>query len=92
MLLDKQRYERQLDKLLLKRRIALLQWDRDRMNDLLGDLSPYYGERTLFEIFRLENKKGKKNDTLSSCDDDDEDDEHNEVLVHQEKVEEWINV
>jgi len=37
------------DRLILKYKIAREQWDRDRENDYLGDLSPYYNEPTIKE-------------------------------------------
>ena len=37
------------DRLILKYKIAREQWDRNRENDYLGDLSPYYNEPTIKE-------------------------------------------
>ena len=37
------------ERLILKYKIAREQWDRDRENDYLGDLSPYYNEPTIKE-------------------------------------------
>lgn len=52
MLLEKQKYEKRLDKIYFKRRLDQLQWERDIQNDLLGDLSPYWGKKPLNELYR----------------------------------------
>ena len=52
MLLAKQKYERRLEKIYFKRRLDQLQYERDILNDLLGDLSPYWGVKPLNEIYK----------------------------------------
>lgn len=43
-------YEDRQDAYNLKKRVAQMQWDRDQLNLLLGDLSPYYNSKTLEEM------------------------------------------
>jgi hypothetical protein len=64
MLLENKRQEKEYNKKSFKKRLAQLQWDRDILNDLLGDLSPHWKTKTLYETYNLEHlikKKNKKN-------------------------------
>jgi hypothetical protein len=46
-----ERAEETLNRIILKNRIAREQYDRDREIDRMGDLSEYYGQPTLAEIY-----------------------------------------
>ena len=91
MLLEKQKYERRLDRIYFKRRLDHLQRERDIMNDLLGDLSPYCGTRPLNERFN----KNKREENESEHEEwEEEDDEDNRFKNKEEirKEEVWTYV
>ena len=77
MLLEKQKYERRLEKIYFKRRLEYLQRERDIINDLLGDLSPYYGTR----FYNNNNNEGEG-----------EEEEEKEEIEKEEKKEIWTYV
>jgi hypothetical protein len=88
MLIEKQKYERRLDRIYFKRRLDHLQRERDIMNDLLGDLSPYWGTRPLNERFN-KNKRGEDESEQEEWEEE-EDDEDNKFENKKEEV--WTYV
>jgi hypothetical protein len=48
MMLENKRQEKEDNKKSFKKRLAQLQWDRDILNDLLGDISPHWKTKTLY--------------------------------------------
>lgn len=57
--------------LLVKHRLAKEQYDRERDLERLGDLSEYYGEPTIHELFDKEERKMLKSIDSSESDNDD---------------------
>lgn len=101
-LIEQQKYAERQDRVLFKQRIARLQKDRDIMNDLLGDLSPYWNEKTLYETYNLENEnienENIENELMHASDtnlsDEDEEEKKSKIKEQRETEEEkkWIPV
>ena len=83
MVLENKRQEKEDNKKSFKKRLAQLQWDRDILNDLLGDISPYWKTKTLYETYNLEHLIKKKNQKANN-----EENEKNEE--NNQKDDEWI--
>ena len=91
MLLEKQKYERRLDRIYFKRRLDHLQRERDIMNDLLGDLSPYCGTRPLNERFNKNKREENESEQEEWEEEDDEDNRFkNKEEIRKEEV--WTYV
>ena len=83
MILENKRQEKEDNKNSFKKRLAQLQWDRDILNDLLGDISPHWNTKTLYETYNLEHLIKKKNQKANN-----EENEENEE--NNQKDDEWI--
>jgi len=92
MLLEKQKYERRLDRIYFKRRLDHLQRERDIMNDLLGDLSPYWGTRPLNERFNKNKNKEEDESEQEEWEEEDDDDNRLENKNKIKKEEVWTYV
>ena len=86
MILENKRQEKEDNKNSFKKRLAQLQWDRDILNDLLGDISPHWNTKTLYETYNLEHLIKKKNQNNQKS--DNEENEENEE--NNQKDDEWI--
>jgi hypothetical protein len=62
---EEERQERKLSKIFFKQRIARLQWNHDLLNNTLGDLSPYWESKTLYELFNLSKDRNYKKKNIS---------------------------
>ena len=80
LLLENQAYESRRDRIHFKIRIDRLQQERNIINDLLGDLSPYWEVKTLYEMYNIRKNDNKK----------EEDNIEEEDTIKKE--EEWIKV
>ena len=83
MVLENKRQEKEDNKKSFKKRLAQLQWDRDILNDLLGDISPHWKTKTLYETYNLEHLIKKKNQKQENV-------ENEENEENEQKDDEWI--
>ncbi len=88
MVLENKRQEKEDNKNSFKKRLAQLQWDRDILNDLLGDISPHWNTKTLYETYNLEHLK-KKNQNNQKVENE-ENEENGENEKNNQKDDEWI--
>jgi hypothetical protein len=85
MVLENKRQEKEDNKKSFKKRLAQLQWDRDILNDLLGDISPHWNTKTLYETYNLEHLiKNNKNNQKADNEENEENEENNQ------KDDQWI--
>jgi hypothetical protein len=94
MILENKRQEKEYNKTSFKKRLAQLQWDQDILNDLLGDISPYWKSKTLYETYNLEHliKKKKNVDFIDDDDDFIDDVDFIDDDKKYKKEEEWIYI
>ena len=92
MILENKRQEKEDNKNSFKKRLAQLQWDRDILNDLLGDISPHWNTKTLYETYNLEHliKKKNKNNQNNQNNQNANNEENEENEENNQKDDEWI--
>ena len=92
MILENKRQEKEDNKNSFKKRLAQLQWDRDILNDLLGDISPHWNTKTLYETYNLEHliKKKNKNNQNNQNNQKANNEENEENEENNQKDDEWI--
>ena len=92
MILENKRQEKEDNKNSFKKRLAQLQWDRDILNDLLGDISPHWNTKTLYETYNLEHliKKKNQNNKNNQKANNEENEENEENEKNNQKDDEWI--
>ena len=92
MILENKRQEKEDNKKSFKKRLAQLQWDRDILNNLLGDISPHWKTKTLYETYNLEHlvKKKNQNNQKVENEENEENEENGENEKNNQKDDEWI--